>query len=125
MHVYLSRSFVKFLGDLDNDVLYGDLNFADDEQTNPDLTDEEKITKVTKKVEEYEDGEILDDELFSAASAHNVVEAKVTEPSEKDDVSTEPNDTDIENAVDDAMNKLLNTSKEKNTTSEISDNEDR
>jgi len=109
------------LTELDDDVLYGDLNFADDEQTNPDLTDEDKLTR--KASEEYEEGEILEDDLFAVASEKDdkleqTVETskKTVEKNDNNNSETEKTlddlfDTNIDKAVDDAMNELSDEKK--------------
>ncbi|XP_057311606.1 golgin subfamily A member 6-like protein 24 isoform X2 [Hydractinia symbiolongicarpus] len=105
----LELDYDEDIGDLDNDALYGDLNFADDEQTNPENTDEERADRSP------EDGEILDEDLFSMKP--NTVEKNL--------FSTEPNDTDIENAVDDAINELsLDISNRKNAVRKVEKSSD-
>ena len=86
-------------GMMDEDaLLYGDLGFADDEQTNPNGNE-----TTTKKVaeEECEEGEILDDDLFGMTTASND-DSSVKKLLESPDKLSEE-DAEIDDAIDNAM----------------------
>lgn len=88
-------------------LLYNDLDFVDDEQTNPESVDE--LTSVNNKKEsdsgEYEEGEILDDELFvtTANSKPTSASEEITTDVNDDDVD---DDTELDDVIDDAMNNF-------------------
>ena len=83
-------------------LLYGDLDFADDEQTNPNLRNEKSPTTTKNESDECEEGEIRDNELFTTTT----VVKKSPPPTEATDdpTTTMDDDTEIDDAIDNAMN---------------------
>ena len=113
--------------ELDNEALYGDLNFADDEQTNPNIETVNEPRDKEENTEEVEEGEIPDEDVFEPSPVNTTFKNekdtdKSTEESldlNKSDVDIDDiYDTDIEKAVTDAINEL---SKEKMTAPEKSE----
>ena len=116
--------------ELDNEALYGDLNFADDEQTNPNIKTVNEPRNKEEDVEEVEEGEIPDEDVFEPSLVNNTFNNeketdKSTEESldlNKSDVDIDDiYDTDIEKAVTDAINELSKEKMTKPEKSELSD----
>lgn len=117
--------------ELDNEALYGDLNFADDEQTNPNIETVNEPGKKEEDEEEVEEGEIPDEDVFEPSVVDNTTYNNEKETDKSTEESLDLNksdvdiddiyDTDIEKAVTDAINELSKEKLTKPEKSELSD----
>eukprot|EP00111_Clytia_hemisphaerica_P004788 TCONS_00013764-protein len=97
-------------------LLYGDLGFADDEQANPDLTSG-KESPSKKSDDECEEGEIVDDDLFTTTATTKTKDTEETsDETTTEKLSENPTtnenetstifdevDTEIDDAIENAM----------------------
>ena len=117
--------------ELDNEALYGDLNFADDEQTNPNIETVNEPGKKEEDEEEVEEGEIPDEDVFEPSVVDNTTYNNEKETDKSTEESLDLNksdvdiddiyDTEIEKAVTDAINELSKEKLTKPEKSELSD----
>lgn len=117
--------------ELDNEALYGDLNFADDEQTNPNIKTVNEPENKEEDEEEVEEGEIPDEDVFEPSVVDNTTYNNEKETDKSTEESLDLNksdvdiddiyDTDIEKAVTDAINELSKEKLTKPEKSELSD----
>lgn len=117
--------------ELDNEALYGDLNFADDEQTNPNIKTVNEPGNKEEDVEEVEEGEIPDEDVFEPSVVDNTTYNNEKESDKSTEESLDLNqsdvdiddiyDTEIEKAVTDAINELSKEKLTKPEKSELSD----
>ena len=117
--------------ELDNEALYGDLNFADDEQTNPNIKTVNEPENKEEDEEEVEEGEIPDEDVFEPSVVDNTTYNNEKETDKSTEESLDLNksdvdiddiyDTEIEKAVTDAINELSKEKLTKPEKSELSD----
>lgn len=117
--------------ELDNEALYGDLNFADDEQTNPNIETVNEPGNKEEDEEEVEEGEIPDEDVFEPSVVDNTTYNNEKETDKSTEESLDLNksdvdiddiyDTEIEKAVTDAINELSKEKLTKPEKSELSD----
>lgn len=90
-------------------LLYGDLDFADDEQTNTKKKSSNDSPKIITKNESDHDGEdegeIPDSELFATTVGEKPATSPINKDTEDEDpTTTMDDDTEIDDAIDNAMN---------------------
>ena len=117
--------------ELDNEALYGDLNFADDEQTNPNIETVNDPGKKEDDEDEGDEGEIPDEDVFEPSVVDNTTYNNEKETDKSTEESLDLNksdvdiddiyDTEIEKAVTDAINELSKEKLTKPEKSELSD----